>query len=95
LEGGKKMHKELKEKLIADEHFIIFCNLVNLLRNYGYRAGIPLDTAIMLYDTGGDFLKGEENLDVVHSAVVEFLDSGNVSLTVDFYDYIVLVLGSV
>ena len=95
MEGRKLMHKELKEKLIADEHFIIFCSLVNLLRDHGYRAEIPLDTAMMLYDTGVDFLKGEENLDVVHRAVVEFLESGNMPLAVDFYDYIVLVMGIV
>lgn len=94
MEGRKLMHKELKEKLIADEHFIIFCNLVNVLRDYGYRAGIPLDTAMMLYDTGVYFLKGEENLNVIYSAVVEFLESGNVPLAMDFYDYIVLVMGN-
>lgn len=89
------MDRMLVEKLIADEHFIVFCNLVNLLRERGCRVGIPFDTALMLYDTGVDSLKGEENLRVIHEAVAEFLESGKVSPAVDFYDYMVLQLGIV
>ena len=86
------MDRWLAEKLVADERFITFCNLVNLLRVQGYGAGIPLDTALMLYDTKVDFLKGEENLRIIHKAVAEFLESGKVSMAVDFYDYIVIAL---
>lgn len=89
------MDKRLAEKLIADEHFMVFCNLVNLLRERGCGAGIPFDTALMLYDTKVDCLKGEENLRVIHEAVAEFLESGKVSAEVDFYDYMALQLGIV
>lgn len=86
------MDRELAEKLAADEHFITFCNLVSLLREHGYSAGIPLDTALMLHDTGVSLIKGREDLGAVHNAVAEFLESGNVPASMDFYDYIVTVL---
>ena len=89
------MDKKLAEKLIADEHFITFCSLVNIMKERGYRVGIPLDTALMLYDAGVDFLRGEGNLEVIHNAVAEFLEPGRESETVDFYGYIVSVLGIV
>ncbi len=88
------MDRRLAEKLIADRHFITFCNLVSLLRAHGYGAGIPLDTALMLYDTEVSLVKGEEDFTVIHKAVAEFLEPGMVPETADFYDYIVSVLGS-
>ena len=89
------MDRELAEKLIADEHFINFCNLVNLLRSNGYEAGIPLDTALMLYNTGVNFVTGERNLETIHHAVTEFLEPGKVPMATDFYDYIMSVFGIV
>lgn len=89
------MDRELAEKLITDEHFIVFCNLVNLMKERGHCAGVPFDTAWMLYDSGVDLLKGECNLRVIHDAVVEFLEPGRMSETADFYDYIVSVFGLV
>lgn len=89
------MDRELAGKLAADVHFITFCNLVNLMKERGYGAGIPLDTALMLHGTGVSLVKGEENLRVIHEAVAEFLESGRVSAGVDFYDYIAQVLGIV
>lgn len=88
------MNRRLAKKLVADERFIVFCNLVNLMKERGYGAGIPLDTALMLYDTGVSLVKGEEDFTVIHKAVMEFLESGEVSAAVDFYDYIVMVLSS-
>lgn len=88
------MDRRLAEKLVADERFVVFCNLVNLMKERGYGAGIPLDTALMLYDTGVSLVKGEEDFTVIHNAVAEFLESGEVSAAVDFYDYIVTVLSS-
>lgn len=88
------MDRMLAEKLIADEHFIVFCNLVNLLRAHGHGAGIPFDTALMLYDTGVSLVKGEEDLAAIHNAVMEFLEPGGMPKAADFYDYIVMVLSS-
>lgn len=42
-----------------------------------------------------NYLKGGENLRIIHKAVTGFLESGKVSATVDFYDYMVLQLGIV
>lgn len=88
------MDRRLAKKLVADERFIVFCNLVNLMKERGYGAGIPLDTALMLYDTGVSLVKGEEDLAAIHKAVMEFLESGKVSAAVDFYDYVAMVLSS-
>lgn len=89
------MDRRLAEKLIADRHFITFCNLVSLLRAHGYGAGIPLDTALMMYDTGVALVKGEEDFAAIHDAVAEFLESGDVPEGLDFYGYMVAVLGTV
>ncbi len=89
------MDRELAQRLVMDRHFITFCNLVSLLRAHGYGAGIPFDTALMLYDTGVALVKGEEDFAAIHNAVAEFLESGDVPEGLDFYGYMVAVLGTV
>lgn len=84
------MDKELAEKLINDEKFKIFCSQVDLLKVHGCSINTPFDTALLLYDTGVDIVKGEKNLDVIHQAAVEFLKNGKMSVV--FYDYMVSVI---
>ena len=86
------MDRRLAEKLVADERFVVFCNLVNLMKERGYGVGIPLDIALMLYDTGVSLVKGEEDLATIHNAVAEFLESGSMPKAADFYDYVIMVL---
>ena len=86
------MNKELVEKLINDEKFKIFCSQVDLLKVHGCSINTPFETALLLYDVGIDFLKGEKNLDAIHQAAVEFLKNGKMS--VGFYDYMISVTGS-
>lgn len=49
----------------------------------------------MMYDTGVALVKGEEDFAAIHNAVAEFLESGDVPEGLDFYGYMVAVLGTV
>lgn len=81
--------KELVNKFITDINFKSFCGLVDELKKNGEGIQIPMDTALLLFYAGVDFLKGDLALDFVHSAVMEFLQPNKVTEEVSFYEYFV------
>lgn len=69
------MDRELFIRLFDDKCFIIFCSIVDELRNKEHKINLPLETAILLYEANVDCVSGNEEVGKIHNLVKSFLDS--------------------
>lgn len=86
------MMRELFAKLFNDQYFKTFCCKIDELRKRKYKIKMPLETEILLMSANIDYVKGEDDVDVIHNRVKHFLNSDerDISKTTSFYDYFVI-----
>ena len=80
----KMNYRELFIKLYDDKCFKNFCNTIDEMRNKEYKIEIPLETLALWVSSGVDYIKGENNIEVIHNCVKHFL------WIAYFQDYIIL-----
>lgn len=85
-------YRELFIKLYDDKCFRNFCSMIDELRNREYKIEIPLETITLLIASNVDYVKGEDNIEVIHNHVKYFLNPNGmpISKTTSFYDYFVI-----
>lgn len=80
--------KEILDKCFADEKFQRFCSNVDKLKEEKFEIENPIDTALLLYDVGVDFILGNDNLNTIHVLVKDFVNYSRDKISdTKFFDY--------
>lgn len=87
------MDKELFAKLFSDKCFKRFCTKIDELKRTNRKIEIPIETATLLFAAKVDWVKGDEDIEIIHDLVKSFLNPNmgmGISKTTLFYDYFII-----